>query len=228
MALTESMSLQGLPTGAFGPATTGTVELTIGMTMQLKPTLLADIRLHMDLGSRTLDIGEILTSAALYLDVPGSTTGKPWTMISLADLPHGVSLSSLFEQLQEGDPMAATSSPQGLAELLGGAQDVSVTGGQVIDGVPATEYSGTISYHAFLAVLAASERDSLNAPASLQRSGLPFKIWIDGSHHVRKLMVQLSYSGVSMTAVVNVTSVNAPVHISAPPASQVAGSTSGA
>jgi LppX_LprAFG lipoprotein len=225
MALTETMSLQGLPTGAFGPSSSGTIDLTIAMRMQLKPTLLADIKLDMTFGSRSLMMHQILTSSALYLDAPGilpSTGGKPWTEVSLSSLHGGVSPSTLFKQLEEGDPMAATSSPQGLAELLAAAQNARVTGDQVIDGVPTTEYSGTISFQAFLAALPGSERQSLaSAPVSLRRSGLPFKIWIDHSHQARKLELRLTYIGVSMVIAVNVKSVNAPVHVSAPPASQV-------
>jgi hypothetical protein len=225
LALTENMSLQGLPTGAFGPTTGGSVALTLAVTMRLKPTLLADLRLHMTFGSRSLTMREILTSSTLYLDLPGTqtaTAGKPWMAVSRSDLSSGVGQSTLFSALQEGDPMAGTASPPGLAGLLGAAQSVRVTGDQVIDGVPATEYSGKIAFHAFLAALAASERQSLaSAPASLRTAGLPFKIWIDRSHRVRKLTLQLTYSGVSMAMPVNVTAINGPVHVSAPPPSQV-------
>jgi hypothetical protein len=49
-----------------------------------------------------------------------------------------------------------------------------------------------------------------------------FTVWIDGQHQVRRIVEVEQVNGASVDTTMNVTAINQPVHISPPPASQVA------
>jgi len=221
MTLRASIVMRGLPTaGAAGHALT----MIVGGRIQLKPTLLAAISMNMKLPERSIAIDEILTPRALYLKAPGimpGHAGKPWAKISLTSLPNGMSLRKLFAQTQKNGPLGQLGSPQALTRLLPAVQHLRVVRGQVVDGVSTTEYSGMLALRHMITLMPASERKLLGSePAGLRVSG-PFRVWIDGQHHVRRMELQFSIRKVSMAVRFDVTSINKPVRILPPPASQV-------
>ena len=124
--------------------------------------------------------------------------------------------------MQSGNPLTAMGSPALLAKFLATAKHLRVVGDQSVDGVPVTEYSGTVSLPSLMAAMPAAERRLMGtAPASLHLSGVPFKVWIDRQHHTRKMVMRFAFGKISMAVTVHVTSINQAVRISAPPASQV-------
>jgi hypothetical protein len=244
LTMTETMIMRGLPlsaggglmpgaspSGAAAPLGGGRIRMTLVAKMRLKPSLLAAMSISMSglnmraLGDRSLRIDEVLTARAIYLKMPGllpTPAGRPWAKISLASLPDGMDLRKLFSQMQSGNPVTAMDSPALLAKFLATAKHLRVIGDQSLDGVPVTEYSGTVSLHSLMTAMPAAERRLLgSAPASLHLSGLPFKVWIDRQHHTRKMVMRFAFGKVSMAVTVHVTSINKAVRISAPPASQV-------
>jgi hypothetical protein len=164
-------------------------------------------------------MSEIITSNAAYVKLGMLTQAlhtRPWIEVPFSSLKLGTgqSLGSLFSQLQTSDPLTQT-------RLLAGATDVKTVGTGTIAGVPVTEYSGTYSMTQALAKLPAS----LRAPLSqiIGKAGIDsarFTVWVDGQHQVRKAVITEAGSLFTETVTTTVTSINQPVSIQVPPASQ--------
>src|SRR5215467_2115925 len=223
LTLKESATVRGLPATA-GIASSSALKLIMDEQLRLKPTVAAEISMHINVAGKALALQEILTSRTLYLRAPGiapASPGKPWAKISLAALPNGMNLRRLFSQTQSNGPFSQLGSPQALAKLLGAAKNVRVVRNQVVDGVSTTEYSGVISFRNILALMPAADRKAFGSLPSGLRFGGPFRVWIDGQHFMRRIELRFSFRKVSMAIRVDVTSVNQPVTIVPPPASQV-------
>lgn len=128
----------------------------------------------------------------------------------------GLNLAPLIHQIQSDNPLAE-------AQMLAGATNVRQVGSQVVNGIPTTEYAGTIHAGAALAKLDPNMQKVLR-PA-LSATGIRiihFHVWVDAHHQVRKLAEVLSGSNYRVTSLVIITSINQPVHVQTPTASQVA------
>ena len=223
LTLRESAILHGLPATA-GNGSSSALKLIMDERLRLKPTVAAELSMHIYAAAKTLALQEILTSRALYLRAPGiapANPGKPWVKISLATLPNGMNLRRLFSQTQSNGPFSQLGSPQALAKLLGAAKNVRVVRNQVVNGISTTEYSGVISFRNILALMPAADRKAFGSLPSGLRFGGPFRVWIDGRHFMRRIELRFNFRKISMVVRVDVTSVNQPVTIVPPPASQV-------
>lgn len=230
LTLVENMTMHGIPVpgagglipgtgGGAGAPANGSLAIHATASMRLKPALLAAIAMNMHFGGRSVQVAEILTSRAIYMKIPGmlpTQAGKPWAKISLASLPNGTSLRKLFEQAQKGNPLTAMGNPSGLAKFLAAAKHLRVVRDQSVDGVPATEYSGIINLRALAPSMSATERQIFGSlgPASI-------RFWIDHQHQMRKMDLRFALGKASIVMAVHVTSINKPVRIVPPPASQV-------
>jgi hypothetical protein len=223
LTLRESAILHGLPaTAGFGSSSA--LKLIMDERLRLKPTVAAELSMQIHAAGKALALEEILTSRALYLRAPGiapASPGKPWVKISLATLPNGMNLRRLFSQTQSNGPFSQLGSPQALAKLLGAAKNVRVVRNQVVNGVSTTEYSGVISFRNILALMPAADRKAFGSLPSGLRFGGPFRVWIDGRHFLRRIELRFNFRKVSITVRVHVISINQPVTIAPPPASQV-------
>lgn len=203
----------------------GTVNLAGTITEQLHPSLLAEAD-YSTFGvtgqSFPGGMNEIITPTSVYIKLGMLTqalhTSKPWIAISFSALSKatGVNLTSLFSQLQ-------TSSPLNQSQLFAGATNVRQVGTGVVNGVPVTEYTGSVSMSKALAKLPASLRTSLGA--DIEKAGISsakFTEWLDAQHQVRKVIVTETGSSLSETITTTVTSINQPVSVQVPPASQTA------
>jgi len=229
LAMTETMTMK-LPSNALSGlagiagtgASGGAMGFAITMTMQLKPTLRADMTMHGHVGRHHVVLEEILTQRAIYMKLPGfklASPARPWVEVKLTSLPAGGSLLKLAQQMS-GNPMATN--PLGDTALLRVAKHLRTVGSQIVAGVPTTEYAGTLSLRALSAFLPGSKGTSMGSvPAALRDSGLPFHVWIDSQHQMRQLQLGFGYRGVSMTILATITSINKPVTIAPPPASKI-------
>jgi hypothetical protein len=193
------------------------------MTTQLTPILLADTRWDLVPGNKSMVIREIFTPKAIYAETHGvmpSHATRPWTEISRRNLPPGASFSGLVENPLT-DPLAGN--PGRVAGLLAAAASLRKVGIQPVDGVQATEYSGTLTTSALMPLLPGPEAWTPLIRTLLRRSrSTSFQAWIDGQYHVRKLVLRIRGArSTSMIITVDVTSINQPVRIVPPPASQV-------
>lgn len=212
--------------GASSSATSGSpgnVDMAGTLQEQLHPSLLASADFStLQAAGQSLPggMGEIITSKAVYIKLSLLTqslhTSKPWIEVPLSGLnaSTGLNLSSLFNQLQSSSPLAQT-------QLFAGATNVRTVGTSTVDGVPVTEYAGTYSTSAVLAKLPADLRGQLSQV--LQETGITsaqFQVWVDNQHQVRKEAVVEDASAFTETVTTTVTSINQPVTISTPSASQ--------
>lgn len=227
LTVVETMTVHGIPNGGLVPgagAGTGTdagrsLTMHLNASMRLKPTILAAIAMHMKFGGRSVVLNEIITSRAMYLKFPGilpTRMGRPWAKISLASLPNHASLQKLFAQTQQSNPLTAMGNPAGLAKFLAAAKHVRIVRNQTVDGVAATEYSGVIDLRALAPSMPASAAPMLGSlgPATV-------KFWIDRQHQMRKMDMRLAFGKISIVMAAHVTSINQPVQIVPPPASEV-------
>jgi len=88
--------------------------------------------------------------------------------------------------------------------------------------VPTTEYAGSLAITKFGSMMSGTSwKPFHSAPKILRNKDLPFRIWIDGQHQVRRLAIAVKFGGLSTRLTMNVTSINKPLTITAPPASEV-------
>jgi hypothetical protein len=222
-AATLDMRISGKPGtsgGSFGNA-----EIAGTMQEQLHPSLLTSANFGtFSAAGQSIPggLGEVITPKAIYLRYSLITQAlhmtKPWIELPLSAVSKasGLNLSSLISQMQTSSPLTQT-------QLLAGATDVRTAGTGTVDGIPVTEYTGAYSMSAALAKLPASVRGQLGQ--ILQKAGIngvQFRAWIDGQHQLRKLVATENASAFIETIALTVTSINQPVTISAPAASQTA------
>jgi hypothetical protein len=227
-SFTGTMSLR--TTAAGGGTGSGGTSLSASFTERLKPSLLAQVNVEsISAAGSQLPGGmtELLTPGTLYLKWSYLATllhtTKPWVEIPLSTLGHssGINLSQLFGQ-------ASSSSPLAVSQLLGGATSVREVGPGTIDGVAVTEYTGKLSLAQGIKYLSASARSTVQKAFS--QAGITtavFTVWIDGKNLVRKAVITENGTSVSQTITTTITSVNQPVNVAIPAASQTAALPSG-
>jgi len=218
---TGTMSVQ--TTAKAGTSSSGDLTMAASMAEQLHPSLLAEIKISsLSSGGTTLPGGmtELITPSTLYMNWSVLTqelhTGKPWLAIPLSTLGKstGIDLTQLLNQ-------AASESPLNQSDMLAGATGVREVGKSTIGGVPVTEYQGTLSIDKGLQQLPAANRAAVQKQVSAAgfTTGT-FTVWIDGSNTMRKVV--MTEQGRALTEVVSmtITSINQPVDITVPAASQ--------
>ncbi len=227
-SVTGTMNIQVTAKPGATPAPTasglaGNFSAIAAFAEQLHPSLLARVDISsLAVSGTTLPGGlsEILTPSTLYLKSSYLTQAlhvtKPWMTIPLTRLStgSGVNISQLLGSLTGSGPTTESG-------LLAGATTVRKVGTGTIGGVPVTEYSGTLSMAKALAALPAATRTQLKP--SITAAGFKtatFTTWIDGSHLVRKTIVSESGTALSEVTTTTITSINQPVTITPPPASQ--------
>jgi hypothetical protein len=219
-SFTANMSIQ-----ASSGSAAGAFSLTGSVTEELRPSGLAEADFStFSAAGQSVPGGmsEIITTSSVYMKLSMLSqalhTDKPWLEIpfSAVSKASGVNISALFSQLQ-------TSSPLDQSQLFAGAENVRTVGTGVVDGVPVTEYTGSLSMSKALAKLPADLRATMGQ--ALEKAGISsvrFTEWVDGQHHVRKTTVTETGSAITETITTTVTSINQPVNIQVPPASQTA------
>jgi hypothetical protein len=189
------------------------------MRLQLTPSLLRSAALNVTANGKTLPVDEVLGSKAVYVKIPGVSqlTGKPWLEISFAQLSGklGADFEQLLQSMQNGDPLNQ-------AQLFAAAANVRATGTQAINGVPTTRYSGSYSASSARAALSPSLRRLLGPGRNALTGDVQFTVWIDGPHHVRRMVEVEHVNGATVRSTMDITAINQPVHITTPPAGQVA------
>jgi hypothetical protein len=195
---------------------TGTVSGT--MQVQVRPSLLIGENLNASISGQSTTISEILTSTALYMEIPGLSgqTGQPWTEVPFSDLSGslGQALNQAVQEAETGNPLTQT-------QLFATSSNVREVGAAVINGVSTTEYSGTVSPSAALNALSPSLSKELAPELKMISGDISWDVWLDSQHMVRKLTESETVDGEAANVTVDVTSVNQPVTVTVPSASQV-------
>jgi len=194
-------------------ATVGTLEL------QTKPLLAAsDATASAD--GQTTSIDEIVSTTAVYLkgSLVAAVTGqtrKPWAEMRFARLSGspGASFASVLLNMPNGDPLTETA-------MLAAANNVRSLGTQVVNGIRTTHYTGSFTASAGLASLPPALREEVAPLLTMVSGDIRFDAWIDANHVVRRISEVEDLGGETVHSTMNVTSVNRPVHIAVPPASE--------
>jgi len=197
--------------GAQAGAETGTLQ------SQRKPSPLMSEILHINAQGGTTDIKLILTGTDVYFNEPGLSAN--WTKLSRSSLsgPAAASFGKMIQGMQSND----FANQQ---QMLAAAKNVHEAGTQTIDGVQTTEYDGSIRASDAINALSPSVRDVLGPQLkTLGDSVISFREWIDGQHHVRRVIENETVKGSTLTTTMDITGINQPVQITVPPNSQVTG-----
>ena len=228
-SFTGTMSVQA--TAKPGAASSGNVSLTASMAERLRPSLLAEVQIGtLSVAGQSLPGGlsEIITPGSLYLKWSILTqelhASKPWLAIPVSALSKssGVNLSQLFSQ-------ATSTSPLNESQLLTGATGVRKVGTGTLDGVPVTEYTGTVSLDRGMQYLSGSAKAAMQK--QITAAGLStatFTVWVDGQRVMRKAVITERGTALTEVVTVAISSINQPVNIQVPAADQTTALPAGA
>jgi hypothetical protein len=200
---------------------TSTGDLTGAVSLEMKPAKIIAATFNVSQSkSSSIELDEILTGKAIYFKDPAFTkaTGKPWVEASTSELSAkvGVSLGSLLQNLESSNPLDQ-------ARLFSASKNAHEVGTMVIRGVRTTEYAGTYEPAVALAELTPQLRKQLGPTLkSIGTNAIQFEVWIDAHHIVRQAEDQDNVRGQVVVTELYVTSVNKPVKVTLPPASEVA------
>ena len=222
---TMSLKVTAKPGAAGASGTTGDTSMTATLAEQLHPALLASV----NVGSLTTagtslpgGLAEIITPTAFYIKWPYLTQAlhlsKPWVAVPLSAVSKssGIDFSQLMNQVTSSSPLTQT-------QMFADATSVHRVGAGTIDGVPVTEYTGTVPMSKAVSRLSGSLKTQLQQQiAAAGFTNEKFTVWIDGQHLTRKAIVTVDGTSVSEVITVTITSINQPVNVTAPPASQTA------
>jgi hypothetical protein len=224
-----TMSVQA--TAKPGAPSSDNVSMTATMAEQLRPSLLPEVQIGtLSAAGQSLPGGlsEIVTPSSLYMKWSLLTqelhTTKPWLVIPVSALSKssGVNLSQLFSQ-------ATNSSPLNESQMLAGASGVRKVGTGTIDGVPVTEYTGTVSLDKGMQYLSGSSKAAMQQ--QITAAGLStatFTVWVDGQQVMRKAVITENGTALTEVITVAISSINQPVSIQVPAADQTTQLPSGA
>jgi hypothetical protein len=221
-SFTGTMSLQA--TAKSGASSSGNVSMTATMAEQLRPSLLAEVRIGtLQAAGSTLPGGldEIVTPSTLYMKWSFLTQelhlAKPWIGIPLSSMSKstGINFSQLFTE-------ATSSSPLSESQMLAGATGVREAGTGTIDGVAVTEYTGTLSLDKGIGYLSGSVKSQVQKEiAAAGFTTETFTVWIDGQRVIRKAVINEDGTALTETTTVTIDSLNQPVNIAVPAADQL-------
>jgi len=198
-------------TGSQSGTQTGTLQY------QRKPSVLMSEDMHIVAQGGTTDIKMILTGTDVYFSEPGLSA--KWTKLKRSSLsgPAAASFGKLIQTMQSND----FANQQ---QMLAAAKDVHQAGTATIDGAQTTEYDGSIRASDAIKALSPSVRGILGPQLqTLGDSVISFREWIDGQHHVRRVIENETVKGNNLTTTMDITGINQPVQITVPPDSQVTG-----
>jgi hypothetical protein len=220
-SFTGTMSLQA--TAKSGATGSGSVSMTATMAEQVRPSLQAEVQIGtLSAAGSALPGGmtELITPGNFYMKWPFLTQelhlAKPWLVIPVSALSKstGVDLSQIFSQ-------ATSSSPLNESQMLAGASGVRKVGTGTIDGVPVTEYTGTVSIDKGMQYLSGSAKTAMEKEvASAGLSTATFTVWVDSQQVMRKAVITENGTALTEVITVTITSLNRPVNIPIPAASQ--------
>ena len=228
-SFTGTISLQA--TAKSGATGSGSVSMTATMAEQVRPSLQAEVQI----GTLSAAPGSTLPGKMTELITPGNFylkwsfltqelhLAKPWLVIPASALSKssGINLSQIFSQ-------TTTSSPLNESQMLAGASDVRKIGTGTIDGVPVTEYTGTVFIGKGMQYLSGSAKTAMQKEVAADGiSTATFTVWVDSQSVMRKEVITENGTALSEDVTVTITSLDQPVRIPIPPASQTTSLPSG-
>jgi hypothetical protein len=187
-------------------------------------------RMSLPQAGMTLDMVERMVGPVLYIRSPmyaALNHGKPWIKLDLerAGRAQGLDLNALMNS-QSSDPA------QMLSYLEASSDSITRVGSGVVHGVTATHYHVVVDLakaarNAPFSARPAVRRAVMRAAAMLGIRTLPVDVWIDADGLVRRESLRMPLrapslpAGLAMSFTMDLYDFGVPVHVTAPPASQV-------
>jgi len=201
----------------------GTTVTMAGTMEEQKKPLLGQVTMNSirSMGQSMGPMTVIITPQEIYLKLPAAVTKgqskTPWMGMPLSELKAGgTSISSLINE--------ANNNPAAETQMLAPAKNTRIVGKGTVGGVPVTEIAGSESVSQALASskLPAGARTQMQQQVEKMGIGqIKFNEWVDGQNDVRKMAMNMTGSMMTETMTMTMTGINQPVHVTAPPASQV-------
>ncbi len=169
--------------------------------------------LNLDEKIGTMALSIRIIGSSLYVKLPPTLAPgtKPWFKASAAS--SNPMLKQLAASIASTQQSASLDSYRAFASA---ATSIKVVGSTTVGGAPATHYA---------LVVDVSKLPASSATAPLAKAGiktLPVDLWVDQQHRPVQIVEKLTVQGQPVTTTVTIGNFDAPVSISAPPASQVA------
>lgn len=220
-SFTGTISVQA--TAKNGASSDNNVTVKATMAERVRPSIEAEVQIGtLSAGGSSMpgEMTEVITPSDFYMKWAVLTQelhqSKPWLVLPVSALSKssGINFSELFSS-------ATNSSPLNESQMLAGASSVRKVGTGTINGVPVTEYTGTLSLAKSMQYLTGSAKSAMEKEiAAGGLSTASFSVWIDGQQVMRKMTVTESGTEVTEVTTVTVASINQPVNIAIPAASQ--------
>lgn len=198
MNVNVAMSLPGLsaPVTASGTAVVDLRDDALSMTVGIDLSQIPGAA--QALGSSTMEMRGVLENGVMYMRFPAAVAehvpgfgGKQWIRIELAKVVGMPGLSSL------GDDPAMSDPSRMLEYLRAASSSLTDEGQQQVDGVLTTHYRAELSLNRIANSVPVADRAAVQrALSSLAQAthvqSLPFDVWIDAHHLVRRVVISLS------------------------------------
>jgi hypothetical protein len=155
------------------------------------------------LGGGPLRVEELIKSTTIYVGSPVFASHLPggarWMKVDLSKIGGGAGID--IQSLTSGESNPA----QFLEYLRAHGGSVTEVGSESLGGVHTTRYHGTIDLKKVAQTLPSSERAA--AQASVEQlssetglSGIPFDVWVDDQHRVRRIEMNISVNVAGQSA----------------------------
>lgn len=143
--------------------------------------------------------------------------GKPWVEFNVNDFQQAEGKSgNPIGSFSDGDPTQIL----GLLQKLSGS--VTEVGSGDVDGVPTTEYQGTIDLAGTSAGSTTPTIISQQLAQTLGLTNIPIDVWVDSAGRARQVSTTFSVVGLTVKAQSDFGSFGTPVSVTAPPSDEVA------
>ena len=192
----------------------------------------ADLTMNMTIpGAGAIRMREVMVWPVIYMHSPlfaAGLHGKQWMKLDMAKLEraHGVNLNALTS--------TGSSDPTQMLQTLENESDsLQNLGAATVRGVPTVHYHAVIDLtkaarNAPAAMRAAVQRSDARLVAMLGTDRMPMDVWIGQDQLVRRLAYHMSLpiastgQTMAMDVQLDMFDFGVPVHVTAPPAGQVA------
>ncbi len=190
--------------GAFGGKSTADVALKDGHATA--------IDVHLTSGGQQVEL--ITVGGTSYAKLSGTaSSAKPWQIVSAS------SKNPVIQGLATGVNVATmTSSLSVIAGLVRSSSDLHSLGSEQVDGVATTHYTMKLDP---TKKTGNAQLDGLLS--SLGSTKIPVDLWLDSDNRPVKFIIHVALGGTDFPVTADVSKFDAPVSITAPPASQVGG-----
>lgn len=173
--------------------------------------------LDFQIGVAGKQLSEVLVDNVFYLKVPGAAGSKPWLSVGIKQISEltGIDLDSLLNNAKADQTVS----------LLTKASDVRFVGNETVGGVSTKHLSGTVDLDQVFAALDAVEKSQQKTLQSMvEQLGIKdnhIDLWVNADDIPVKIVQTYSSKLGPGSSTMLLTDLNAPVHVTAPPAAQV-------